>query len=433
MTRWPRAGLILVFLVAATARVGWVVARHGAHPDALAYPDEHAYQLAARSLAAGHGLIDEFGYRATYMPAYPAFLALFERAGASLTAVRLVQALLGAWVAPAAWLLAFRWASRALGGPRCRQGELDPAPGAAWIALGAGLLAALDPFLLFFSGLLLTETLFTVCLVVSWWLVLLLVDEHRPGGRPASVGLGLSLLGCVMLRPSSTASAVLAVGVVVVYRRWAPASLLHAGCAAAVVFLGLLPWAHRNASLLGEWRWTTTRAGISLYDGLQPGGSGASDLAHTKRDPRVAGMGELAWDRYWRDQAWQAACNDPGRVVRLAGGKLLRTWNIVPNEVEHRRGKSALVSAAWMVALLVTACVGWYRVRRAARWWVLLLLPVALFTVIHMIFVGSVRYRIPLVPLVGVLSATGLWALWTGRRPAGTRVDPGFGKETHSR
>ena len=65
--RW----VLILFVLAAVLRIGWVAARY-AGPDrseSLTYPDEEAYWLSARSLAAGEGLRDEFGFRATYMPA----------------------------------------------------------------------------------------------------------------------------------------------------------------------------------------------------------------------------------------------------------------------------------------------------------------------------------------------------------------------------
>ena len=40
-----------------------------------------------------------------------------------------------------------------------------------------------------------------------------------------------------------------------------------------------------------------------------------------------------------------------------------------------------------------------------------LLLPVLLTTLLHMLFVGSVRYRVPVMPMVMVLSAAGVAAL----------------------
>jgi hypothetical protein len=124
--------------------------------------------------------------------------------------------------------------------------------------------------------------------------------------------------------------------------------------------------------------------------------------------PEVLGLSEIKWDRYLRDRAWAAARQNPSRVLALAWRKLLRTWSLTPNVQEYRHGLAAVVSGAWMALLLGLAVIGLGARRRAVRAWLVLLLPVILLTLLHMVFVGSVRYRVPTMPLVMVLSAAGL-------------------------
>lgn len=411
MNRSAWAGLMFVFALGVVLRVGWVAVRHGPDPDALTYPDEYAYQLAGRSLAAGHGLIDEFGYRATYMPAYPAFIAAFELAGLSTLAFRVTQAVFAALIAPATFLLARLWMQTVWGAFAKTGANANASPNRCAVLLVptlAGLAAAVDPFLVFFSGLLLTEAIYAAALILTWWLVLRTVAA---GGRftvANAAAAGLGVLTCVMLRPAASILILMAPAVVVLWGRFSSRAVIAALVTVVVVILGLLPWAARNSRILGEWRWTTTRGGISLYDGLQTGAAGASDLAHTKLDAGARNLSELQWDRYWRDRAIQELRENPAVALKLAGRKFLRTWNIVPNEPEHRRGKAAWVSAAWMALVLISAGFGLWHVRQAARWWLFLLVPVLAFTLLHMVFVGSVRYRIPMMPLVFVLSAVGL-------------------------
>jgi hypothetical protein len=132
--------------------------------------------------------------------------------------------------------------------------------------------------------------------------------------------------------------------------------------------------------------------------------------------PEVRDLSEVQWDRYFRDRAWAAARQDPSRVLILAWRKLLRTWSPTPNVQEYRRGLAAAVSGAWMVLLLGLAAIGLWARRRAARAWLVLLLPVILVTLLHMVFVGSVRYRVPTMPLVMILSAAGIdWLIARGR------------------
>ncbi|MGQ9651328.1 MAG: hypothetical protein ACUVXJ_14560 [Phycisphaerae bacterium] len=413
MRRW--VWLIVLFVIAAGVRAGWVCFRYGGQVSvAHEYPDEKAYWDVARSLAAGNGLVDEFGYRATYMPGYPAFLALFaDRAGAPsptrLYCARLTQAVVGAFIAPVVYILAAGWLS--LAGP-----ELKPAGSRAAIPVLAGLAVAIDPFLMFFSGLLLTETLFAVALALAWTCVLLLCRRDRRIGPAPVIGVGLMLWLCLMLRPSAVVLILPVAVAMPLARRFDRQGLVAAVAVLLLVAVGLSPWAARNRRAIGEWRWLTTRGGISLYDGFQPQATGASDLAHTKTMPQVQGLSEVEWDRFFRNQAWSAIRQDPGRAVRLAWAKFRRTWSPWPNVANYRGSVAGLAGALWTICILVLAVVGWWVHRRAVAAWMLLLLPVAAFTLLHMVYVGSVRYRLPVMPFVTILAAAGLVRLVAAAR-----------------
>jgi len=405
---FPVRWVLLLFVLAVVVRVGWVAVRFGS-PEAscqLAYPDEGVYWRLAHSLAVGEGLVDEFGYRATYMPGYPAFLSVFVNILRPLLWARLVQALLGAWVAPATFLLAWQWMRRSNG-----NGVSGRRPGFL-VSVLAGLAAVFDPFLVFFSGLLLTETLFAAVLVSAWAVLMSVSDPLGNRRIRVAVGLGILLLLSVYLRPSAAILVLLMPVAVVIGRRWDRRSFWISAVVLGVVVCGLFPWALRNHKTIGQWRWLTTRGGISLYDGLRQGATGASDLAHTKTMDAVAGLSESQWDAYFKLRAWSAVRQDAGRVFSLAGRKFCRTWSLTPNVEAYRQGPIAWISAGWMILVLGSAVIGWIGCRRAVRSWIILLLPVVVFTLLHMVFVGSVRYRVPVMPMVFVLSASGLAMVW---------------------
>ncbi len=286
----------------------------------------------------------------------------------------------------------------------------------------AGLAAACDPFLVFFTGLLLTEALFAAVLAGLWWVTACCCrDSGRRGevpGRPGiarTVGLGLLVCLAIMLRPAATLLFGVVPLAVLIGRRFDRTAFVIAGVTVAVALIGLFPWAARNRATVGGWVWTTTRGGISLYDGVQQGATGGSDLAHTKTSPEVADLGELEWDAHFRQEAWLVIGAEPGRIAHLALQKLRRTWSLTPNVEEYRRGAAAWVGAAWTAGVLFLAALGWWRQRHATRAWLVLLLPVVAFTLLHMLFVGSVRYRVPLMPMMEVAAAAGLAGLLSRR------------------
>lgn len=395
----------MVFVVALAARAVWGLARWSREdfPPPLAFPDEQQYWGMAESAWRGEGLRDELGFRCGRMPLYPGALAPFTALSNGVAVAQAMQWVLGA--AGAAMLAA--WAARWGKG----------------VGLGAGLFAAVDPFLVFSSSLLLTETLFVTLLIGAWWA--LWTAGERSSGLRVWVVAGVLAGLCVLIRESSIGVVVVGVLWTLVSRRARGSSVVGAALVIGIVVSMLLPWAVRNHHILGEWRWLTTRGGISLYDGVGPGADGSSDLGDVKQSSAVAGMTELQWDSYFRDQAWAAVRADPGRVMKLAGVKLARMWNPFPNVESYRSGAAGLVSVAWAMPVFLLAIVGtWLLCVQAEpggpRLAVFLLLPAFSLSCLHAVFVGSVRYRLPAMPFLEVLAALAmvrLYGLWSRRKP----------------
>ena len=389
-------------------RGGWGLVRvvRADDPAALEFPDELDYWSLAQSVVDGHALIGEHGYRALRMPLYPMFLAPFAASAFGTVCAKAAQWFIGAAAAVLAALLATRVAGRKAG-------------------LLAGLLVAVDPFLVFFASLLLTETLFITALCGLWlagWRIL------RRDGAPALTSwliVGLLSALCVHLRES-------ALGLVLIWALYLAAvrgstRTAWVGFALTVVIVvaALFPWALRNRLVTGRWCWLTNRAGISLYDGVGPQAAGRSNLGDIKQMPAVRGLDENAWNRYFLDEAIRSIRSDPGRIVRLAGVKIARTWNPVPNAEDYRSVWVRLISALWTIPVYLVAIVGAVRLRRRPAELVALVLPALFVLGLHSIFVGSVRYRLIAMPMLEVLAAVGLCAALSLQRakpaPGSTR------------
>jgi hypothetical protein len=97
----------------------------------------------------------------------------------------------------------------------------------------------------------------------------------------------------------------------------------------------------------------------------------------------------------------------PGRVVKLALTKARRTWSPVANADDYQSPAVRLVGLAWSLPVYALAIAGAIVLWRKGdgRLVLLLLLPAIYLTLLHMIFVGSVRYRLPAMPMLEVLAA----------------------------
>ena len=382
----------LVTAVGAITRLGVVLfLAADAHP-AAELPDEVQYWQTAQSLADGEGLRDELGYRSTRMPLYPAFLSLFVGMNNGRLLALATQALASALACGFVAYLAF---------------QLAPDRAKTLAALLAGLLVAFDPFLVYFCRFVLTESFFitAMCamLAVSWPTS----DRRQRAGLPRWLMSGVLCTLCVYLRPSSAGFIACWCLLVLLRRRFDKTSCLGV-LGIGLILAGLLsPWAARNKSVTGEWVWLTTRMGISLYDGVHPTATGASDLGQLK----YTGQDELDWSRDFKKKAWAQMRSDPTRMIRLAGRKFVRTWNLWPNAEGYQSVWIKLVSAAWTLFILAGAAFGVRACRGQYGTIVGLLLPALYFTALHMVFVGSVRYRLPAMPMIEVLSAIGLAAI----------------------
>lgn len=396
--------LWIIFAVACVCRAGWGVFRmlRMDDPAALEFPDESQYWQMAEALRAGKGLPDELGFQATRMPLYPAFLALFAGSANGVIIARVAQWLLGALGA----VFGACAAQRACNDRR-----------AAWTA---GLMMAVDPFLIYFSSLLLTETLFVTALTGLWCLLLQLVRADAPRIRTWLL-TGAIAAACVYARESALGLVLPALALAAMAGRRRPNVILGAVLAGLIVFASLTPWAWRNSRVIGSWCWLTTRGGISLYDGVRPGATGESDLGDVKNMPAVQGLSETQWNAYFQREAWRLIREDPARAARLAVRKIARMWNPVPNVESYRSTLLRVVSAGWMMPILILASAGAVLLPmnvQKPRWAILalLLLPAVYLTALHALFVGSVRYRLGAMPMLEILAAYALTTIALRRR-----------------
>jgi 4-amino-4-deoxy-L-arabinose transferase-like glycosyltransferase len=187
------------------------------------------------------------------------------------------------------------------------------------------------------------------------------------------------------------------------------------------LLLGLIaamsPWWIRNGRVTGRFVPTTLQVGESLYDGLNPQATGASDMrfvddfriqlrsedANTATSRSRRDRFEQRLDRRMRDAAIEWAADHPWAVLRLAGIKFLRMWNVWPNEPSLRHWSFRLMLMVAYTPVLLLALYGAWCFSGRGWPYVLCFLPAAYFTCLHMVFVGSIRYRQPaMLPLIAV-------------------------------
>jgi 4-amino-4-deoxy-L-arabinose transferase-like glycosyltransferase len=405
---------------------GWVVGFH-AQPRG----DEADYHAIAAHVAAGQGFVS-FEERPTARrpPAYPALLAaVYLVTGPSPAAGRVAQLVLGVAIVWLTVRVTRRWFGHTAG-------------------LVAGAFAAVNPFLIFISGYLLTENLYLVLMLAAFAVAPTPRDVVATRWTRAGV-TGVLLALATLTRPTALPLAewVLAAVLLVGGGGWRRRA---ARCAVALTAFALvvLPWYARNARVVGGWV-LTTHGGITFYQGnnhkvagIPEWHGGAAPLEALPRFDELVAMDELSRDRLaWRlgreylRYQWR-------KVPALVGWKLARFWRVKSDmglsgirsgwwfDRDSALGRIAAGFDAGMVYALVSLplfAAGLFLTRRR---WRELAFPggvVVVHTAVAVVFFGSLRTRIPVEPVICAFAAAALTSLAARARAARYARSPAAG------
>jgi 4-amino-4-deoxy-L-arabinose transferase-like glycosyltransferase len=339
-------------------------------------------------------------------PGYPLFLAACRALfGDRPLAARLVQAVLGTL---SVWLV-YRLARELAPGD-------EPGPPRRWtVPLMAAALAAVHPYQVLTSVLLLSEGVFLPLMLAGLWgLARLWTPAGGSGSGSGSwiraLATGLSWGAAVLVRPSwalFVPAALLAW--VVAGGRGRRMAAARGGLLVVVGFAVVMtPWWARNQAVYGRFVPTAIWVGASLYDGLNPKATGASDMDEFMDSPEIWPLDEEAQDAELRARALAFVRARPGRAAWLALVKFARYWSPWPNAATFRAPAVLLASAAFTLPLFGLIGLGAWDRRKDPRALVLLAGPLLYFCALHMVFASSMRYRIPAASPAMVLVAIGL-------------------------
>lgn len=409
----PAGEAIAMFVVALVLRAAYALVIHGASPQPSS--DSITYDTVAWNLARAMGYQLEangaFYPTAFVPPALPFTLSLLYRVvGHSFLAAVLLMCVIGALVPPLV-----RRLGNAMFGP-------SVGTTAGWLAVG-------HPLLVFFSGYVMTEPLFSVMLLtalmgsVSW------LKTPRAG---LALGAGFLWGLTVLTRPTA-----LPLPLVVALWAWAPLEFMLSPRErvrqVALLFVGMVmvitPWTIRNAVALNAFVPVTTGGGRSLLDSnnalvwqdeAQRGGA----IAVLTTEPwatRYKDLSEVQVDRAAGREAWAFLAAHVREWPAVAVAKVARLWRwnaFTPSTGDWfsgRAGLSALLRAVdplfvWSCLMWPLAAFGLYRTVRGSRrlFQLLPLHVIALFTLGTTLYWGALRMRVPIEPLVILYAAVGL-------------------------
>ncbi|RLS59002.1 MAG: hypothetical protein DWH91_01350 [Planctomycetota bacterium] len=325
----------------------------------------------------------------------------------------------------------------------------------SWGGYIAALVVAVDPLLVAYAGMPMTETLCAALSAVLLWRVRFVEAPRSEGASSAWVfpwrgpfvaGVWWGL--CVLARPTYLAP----------WGLWLACEFLVAGfssstqtpmrrvaragvCSIPVavgMFLVLAPWMIRNQMVWGKPIATTTHGGYTLWLANNPvffqevvdghdvtwqGESLARWQAATAQEMRVAGInGEIAQDRWQAQRARQWIAGNPTAFLRAMGYRARSFWALSPS---HSSANSPILVSGvrlyygglWILAVLAVGRLV------QVRAWSQLVLPLSLiagFSVVHLVYWTDTRMRAPVMPAIAVLIGAAMQTIPRRDRTAAT-------------
>lgn len=389
--RWVLLLLLLALSLRCAAAV--IIDRHVHHSGRtfLVEGDANGYWELGRKIATGQDYsLHSPPRKVLRTPGFPLLLAASIRLfGDNILHATLVLAATGTLACWLTWKIARRCT-----GPRS--------------AIATLVLTAIAPLHVGSCVQVLSEGWFTVWLLLSLLTLQPLLkttanqyphDQYQKHAHAWQALLAGLTTGCgVLVRPGWILWPPIAVIILLAFghgsrsQKFAAALMLAIGC-----WLALLPWAWRNHEVCGHWIHTSLWSGPSLYDGLNPSATGASNMEFFDREQLPLIMDEYEVNEEYKRRAWEFVRQQPIRTLQLAFLKAARFLSPIPQAEGVASPAVSLVSLTWYIASVLLVARGCQLLRQTHAWAPLLLLwaPFLQFLLIHLVFVGSLRYRLP--------------------------------------
>jgi 4-amino-4-deoxy-L-arabinose transferase-like glycosyltransferase len=387
-------------------------------PYVLLYPqigssceDCRFYDEVARNIASGNGFVGGFasetfagpvGHAAPEVgmgPVYPFFLAaVYRTAGRSAVAVAIVQALAGATTVVLATVIGFWFGRR--------------------VAIISGVLTALCPALIVYTGVMLTETLLALMLAVVVCLVGAVQRQPRIT-RAAMAGLALGV--ATLLRPECLLLLPLALIAI-----WWPGGGRRLAIALAVAIVACATigvWTIRNYRVFHRPILVTAVGGEALW--ISTTGWDEWPTNDPELQALVAGLDYVGQNEVLGRVAMENIRRDPWQYAAYCLRRIPAFW--ITSHTTYVRGLSStyrtyfdrsaylrlgvkLTLLAISLASLALAAAGmWIAWLTHRRWAALIvLMPIVTIAGVHVFLYASPRYQVPILPELLVFAAVSL-------------------------
>jgi len=377
---YQRKKVLILFFIALFIRIAFVLTLK----NRFYFDDEFEYYRIVQNFLSCNGFMAGEGMKGFRPPLYPLFLSIFYLLRFNLFGIRIVQCIISAITVVFVYLTGKKLFSERTG-------------------LWSGIIASVYPFFIFYNGFLLTETLFIFLTVIAIYSFLTLSERTT-----TSIRAGISLGMAGLCRPTM--------------QLYLPVSLIHIACrkekwklkikkmSLILLFfvLTLSPWVIRNYRVFGKFIPGTTMGGRVFWEGNNP----YSDGGPCRYFPEeIEKMPEVERDSAYYKKTVEIIRENPYRFLWLLQNKFKRFWNVVPNASEFTKPLYRAISVMSFGVMLPFFVLGFILTLQYKQALYIHSL-IVLFTIFHIFFLASIRYRVPLEPFYIIFAVYGLFWLY---------------------
>ncbi|MBU1864227.1 MAG: glycosyltransferase family 39 protein [Candidatus Omnitrophica bacterium] len=380
-----KTALILIFTLALFIRVFYVLTI----ATGPLISDAATYDTLAIKLLEGPPFFDA-AYDSRRAPLYPLFLALwYYGAGHHYLIIKLAQALLSSLLVFIMYSLAQLFFNKRT-------------------ALFSAAIVAVYPIFLYYSGVLLSETLFLFLLTFS----VLLIGKGALKNASLPFWIGALLLGLATLTRPVSALLVVVISIWLFQLDITVSQKVRRTGMLCILFAAIItPWMMRNYRVHKSFVFITTEAGYQIFASNNPlaNGAGVWQPGVYERFTKEYGTivkqhpQEVDRQKYLFKEGLRFIKNNPKRYLWLMGDKFMWFWNAFP----HTMFRDKIVSGLSYGILLPFFILGFFQTLfKRDRKLLLFHFIVLYFTFIHCTFsYGSLRFRLPIEPYIIILAA----------------------------
>jgi len=280
--------------------------------------------------------------------------------------------------------------------------------GASKLAL---MIALFYPMFVFYQGLLLSETIFNTFLICAifymykWKKQGLLIDKNFFFSNLFFIAAIYTKGTIALFHPIAIFLFYLVNSNTKNRKKISYIFLLSIVCYIAL----LLPWSLRNYQIFNSFVPFTTSSSANLYLGANVANkSGGVDWAKDVELDFVKSteqLGEIEKSKVYKEKALNFIVDHPKEYFYLMWKKFIRLYSIVPNHESYQGFfYSFILSVSYgpVLFFFIASIFIFYKMWREL---IPIYLLVLYFTAIHILFISSIRYRLPLEPFMILLAS----------------------------